>query len=179
MDGTGELLLTRILEARLGHFRHEPLDQHSYALGEAIRAGGAWAQPERWGTWLCHSGGDLVFDLPEEPGQFDFVWLRLRVCGVLHEQPIRLRANGELLWAGKIGPHSRDVMLRVRKRTVPGKSWRMRIGVDLDLSPETRNAIAALDGRMPTVGFERMIVVPDSDVAARLDVLTKLVMSRQ
>jgi len=179
VDGTGELVLSRIVDARLGHFKYEPLDQQSFLLGEAIRSGGAWSEPERWGTWLCHSGGDMMFSLSAEASQFDFVWVRVRVCEPLHEQPIRFLANGERLWEGRLGPHSQDLMLRVRKRAGATSRWRLRLGVEVDLSPELRNQIAALDSRMPTVGFERLIVVPENDFKARLDVLSKAVMSRQ
>jgi hypothetical protein len=34
--------------------------------------------------------------------------------------------------------------------------------------------IAAIDSRIPTFGFERMIVVPESDFKTRLDVLTRV-----
>jgi len=39
--------------------------------------------------------------------------------------------------------------------------------------------IAASDSRIPTVGLERLIVVPENDLKTRLDVLSKLAMSRQ
>ena len=175
-DGTGELVLTRILEARQGHFHHDMLDQQSFLLGEAIRAAGSWAQPERWGTWLCHAGGDLTFSLAPEPSAYYYVFVRVRVCGVLHDQPIRLLANGERMWQGSIGPHSRDIMLRVRKRAGAGAHWRLRLGAEIDLTEDHRTRIAALDGRMPTIGFERLIVVPENDLKTRLDVLTKFVM---
>ena len=176
VDGPGELLLTRILDARQGHFTDAPLDQQSFLLGEAIRAGGSWAQPERWGTWLCHAGGDVVFSLAADDSRQYYVFLLLRVCGVLHDQPIRLLANNERVWEGKIGPHSRNIVLRLRKRTEPARPWQVRIGAEVDLSPELRSQIAALDGRLPTIGFERMIVVAENDLKTRLDVLTRFVM---
>ena len=180
VDGTGDLVLSRIIDARLGHFKNEPLGERSFLLGEAVRTGGTWSMPERWGTWLCHSGGEMTFSLPAEGSRFDFVWVRIRVCGVLQEQSIRFLANGERLWEGRIGPHSQDLMLRVRKR--PGAataSWRLRIGVEIDLTAELRNQIAAIDSRIPTVGFERLIVVPENDLTARLDVLGNLFMLRK
>jgi len=180
VDGTGELLLTRIVDARVGHFKQEPLGQQSFLLGEAIRSGGSWAQPEQWGTWLCHAGGDIVMSLAPDASQFDFVWVRLRVCGVLHEQPIRLLANGVRLWEGRIGPHSHDLMLRVRKGATAATSrWRLRLGIEVDLTPALRDQIGALDGRIPTVGLERLMIVPENDLKTRLDVLSNFVMSSQ
>ena len=44
--------------------------RQSFLLGEEIRSGGAWAEPERWGTWLCHSGGDVAFSLAAEASEF-------------------------------------------------------------------------------------------------------------
>jgi glycosyltransferase involved in cell wall biosynthesis len=179
LDGTGELVLSRIVDARLGHFKYEPLDQQSFLLGEAIRSGGAWAEPERWGTWLCHSGGDVVFGLAADASQFDFVWVRVRVNGVLQDHPIRLLANGELQWEGRIGSQSKDIMLRVRRRSGASSYSRLRISVEVDLSTESTMLIAASDSRIPTVGLERLIVVPENDLKTRLDVLSKLAMSRQ
>jgi glycosyltransferase involved in cell wall biosynthesis len=173
-DGTGELVLARIVDSRMGHFKYDLLDQQSFLLGEEIRSGGSWAQPERWGTWLCHSGGDIVFSLAAEASEFYYVFLRVLVCGVLHEQPVRLLANGEKLWVGKIGAKSKDVVLRVRKRANPTSPWKLRIGAEVDLSREIRSQIAALDSRVPTIGFERFIVIPENDINARLDVLSNL-----
>jgi hypothetical protein len=175
-DGTGELLLTRIVDARLGHFTPHFLEMDSFRLGEEIRSGGSWAQPERWGAWLCHSGGDIVFALTPEASQLYYVFLRLRVCGWLHERPIRLLANGETLWNGTIGPHSKDVMLRVRKKAGGGGPWRLRIAARGNLTPELRGQIAVSDGRIPTIGFERLIVVPENDLKARLDVMARLLL---
>jgi glycosyltransferase involved in cell wall biosynthesis len=179
LDGSGEPVLSRIVDARTGHYTHEPLTQASFLLGETLRGGGVWAQPERWGTWLCYGGGDVEFSLPADASQFDLVWLRVRVCDVLHEQPVRVVANGELVWAGPIGARSRDIMLRVRKNDSANGDHSLRIAVEVDLTPDLRTQIAALDGRLPTLGFERLIVVPENDVMARLEVLSHYVMSNQ
>jgi glycosyltransferase involved in cell wall biosynthesis len=176
-DGTGELVLSRTVDARLGHYKFEALNQQSFLLGETIRSGGNWAQPERWGTWLCNSRGEIAFVLVAEDSPAIWAWLRLRVCGVLHDQPIRLLANGERLFSGRIGPQSQDIVLRIRKR--PGVSSRCRIVVEVDVSAEQRTQIAALDGRLPTVGLERLIVVPENDATMRLNVLSKMFLARQ
>jgi glycosyltransferase involved in cell wall biosynthesis len=173
IDGKGELLLSRIIDARLGHFRFDPVDQRGFVLGEEIRSTGVWAQPEPWGSWLCHSGGDIVFDLAAEASQFYFVSVRVRVCGALHEEPIALLANGNKLWEGEIGLHSKDIMIRVAKRRNGTGRWRLRIGAELEVSPEVKRRLAVIDGRIPTIGFERMIVVPERDTVTRLDMMTK------
>jgi glycosyltransferase involved in cell wall biosynthesis len=170
-DGTGELLLTRIADARAGYFRPAVLDRQSFQLGEEIRSFGSWAYPERWGTWLSHSGGELVFSLEPDPSHLCYVFVRVRVCGWLNDQSVRFLANGEQLWHGKIGPQSRDIMLRVRKRPSTTSGWKLRVAAEVDVSPEIRSQIAAADSRIPTIGFERLIVVPETDVTARLDVL--------
>jgi hypothetical protein len=145
-------------------------------LGEDIRSGGSWAQPERWGTWLCHSGGDIAFSLEPDASQNYYVFLRIRVCGELHDRPIRLIANGERLWKGVVGHESKDIVLRVRKGAGAGDQWRLQIRAEVDLHPELLAKIAASDNRVPTIGFERLIVVPEGDVKTRLDVLTTLLM---
>jgi glycosyltransferase involved in cell wall biosynthesis len=176
-DGKGEAVLNRTIDARQGHFKFEALNQQSFLLGETIRSGGYWAQPERWGTWICGAGGDIAFVLPADDSPAVWLSLRLRVCPVLQDQPIRMLANGERLWAGRIGAQSQDILLRVRKRA--GTINRCRIAVEVDLTSEQRSQIAALDGRIPTVGFERLIVVPENDAAMRLNILSKIIMSRQ
>ena len=50
----------------------------------------------------------------------------MRACGLLHEEPVRLLANGERLWEGKIGPRSKNIVLRVRKRAGMTSRWRLR-----------------------------------------------------
>jgi glycosyltransferase involved in cell wall biosynthesis len=170
-DGTGELLLTRILDARRGRILYDTLNERSFVLGEEIRSAGAWAQPEEWGTWLCHSGGELEFSLAADVSRFYYVFLLLRVSGLLHEQPVRLSANGERLWVGTISPNPKMIALRVQKRAVGSVAWRLRISAEIDLSTELRNTVTSLDSRMPTIGFERLVVVPENDTKTRLDIL--------
>ena len=175
-DGTGESVLERILAVRQGHFLFDMLDQSRFLLGESLRAAGIWAQPERWGTWLCGDRGDVAFSLPAEPSASYDVFLRLRVCAVLHDQPIRLLANGERAWQGRVGAQSKDIALRVRKRVPADRPWLLRIAAEAELSAEARTQVMALDGRGPIIGFERLVVVPEHDLKTRLDVLTRIVM---
>jgi glycosyltransferase involved in cell wall biosynthesis len=172
-DGMGEALLARILQVRRGHFLYGALDEESFRLGEEIRCGGTWAQPEEWGVWLCHDGGDLVLSLAEDDSQHYFVFLRARVSGaLLIDRPIHVTANGESLWSGAVGG-GHDIVLRIRKPLGgPGSAWRLRLTARVDLTPELRDQIARLDLRVPTIGFERLVVVPENDWKTRVDILT-------
>ena len=67
-------------------------------------------------------------------------------------------------------------MLRVRKKALSTGGWRLRLRAEADLSTELRQQIAALDSRVPTIGFERLVVVPDSDLKSRLDILYTLLL---
>jgi glycosyltransferase involved in cell wall biosynthesis len=169
----GEPLLARVVEARAAHFTQDLLNEQSFLIGEEIRSGGTWALPERWGTWLCQSGGDIIFSLAQEASQFYYLYLRIRVSNWLSEQTVRLLGNGEPLWEGRIGPQSKDIILRVRKRSDVEGAWPLCIDAQVSLTPELRDEIAAFDRRVPTIGFERLVVIPENDVKARMDVLTK------
>jgi len=175
-DGTGEALLTRIEGTRKGLFLSDALHEHSFLMGEEARSGGSWAQPEDWGTWACHSGGEIALGLPPNDSLLYYVFLRLRVNGLLHDHTVTVSANGEKIWEGNIGPRPRDIALRVRRRTVNSGGWRLRILAEAKLSAELRNQIAALDSRVPTIGFERLIVVPESDLKTRVDILYTLLL---
>jgi glycosyltransferase involved in cell wall biosynthesis len=173
-DGTfGDNLLNRMVGARKGHFLYDPLQEQSFLRGECVRAGGAWAQPENWGTWLCHLAGDLVMALEPDDSLFYFVFLRLRASEPAGTLPVRLSANGEIAWQGSIGHDSTNIVLRVRKKfSGVGAYWRLTIRAEADLSPEVFRQIAAIDNRVPTIGFERLVVVQEDDLKTRLNVLT-------
>jgi hypothetical protein len=47
--------------------------------------------------------------------------------------------------------------------------------VDANLSLEMLETIAAIDCRVPTIGFERLVVVPGNDLKTRLDILSDAV----
>jgi glycosyltransferase involved in cell wall biosynthesis len=175
-DGTGELLLTRIAGARKGLFVGAPLDEQAFVRGEEARTGGWWAYPEEWGTWACHGGGELALALAPDPSQIYYVFLRLRASGPVIERPVHIAANGDLLWGGAIGPEPRDIMLRVHPKLAGAAGWRLRLKVQIDLTPELRDRIAALDSRIPTIGFERLIVVPENDLKTRVDILYALLL---
>jgi hypothetical protein len=176
-DGTfGDDLLAHIVDTRRGYFLGEPLHEQSFLLGEEARSSGIWAEPEHWGTWLCHSGGEIVLGLGPEESNLYYVFLRLRASGPLSDLPVRLSANGANVWDGNIGPRSKNIVFRVRRRLTGPGGWRLRIGAEAQLSAELRNQIAALDSRVPTIGFERLVIVPESDVKTRVDILYTLLL---
>jgi len=176
LDNTfGDDLLARIVDARRGHFLPEPLTELSFLRGEEARADGVWAEPENWGTWLCYSGGDVVLGLPPSDSAVFYVALRLRASGPISDLKIRLSANGEPAWNGTLGPKPKDIHFPLRRRG-GAEGWHLRISVDTDLSPELRAQIAALDGRVPTIGFERLVIVPENDLKTRLDMLYTLIL---
>jgi hypothetical protein len=174
IDGVGDALLARIEGSRRGEILLDPLQEQSFLWGEELRSRGYWASPENWGTWACRSGGEVVLGLGPDEGLLYYVFLRLRVSGPLADQPMRLLANGINVWNGVIGPGSRNIGLRVRKPAAADGSWRLRIGAEIELSEETRDRIAAFDGRIPTIGFERLIVVPENDLKTRVEILYTL-----
>ena len=105
------------------------------------------------------------------------MFVRLRASGPVVEQPIRISANGDLVWEGGLGPKPRDVVLRVRRRLAGAAGgWRLRLRSQIDLTPELSAEIAAQDSRVPTVGFERLIVVPENDLKTRLDIVYTLLL---
>ena len=169
-DGIGEALLTRITDARVGYFQPDSaLDLQSFNLGEEIRSKGSWAQPETWGTWLCHSGGEIEFALTPEHSQIFYVHVRVRICGWLSDQLVKILANGECIWEGKIGHSSQDIRLRLKKLASLDRPWRLRLSFEVDVPPDVRMQIAQVDTRVPSIGLERLIIVPENDVKTRLD----------
>jgi hypothetical protein len=104
------------------------------------------------------------------------VFLRVRVSGLLTGHPIMLSANGRPVWSGPIGEGSRNIHFRVRKQTLGTGAWRLRIRAELALSAELRSQIAALVARVPTIGFERLVVVPEDDLKTRVNVLYSLLL---
>jgi hypothetical protein len=176
-EGTfGDDLLARIVDTRKGHFLNEPLQETNFLRGEEARAGGSWAEPEHWGTWLCRSPGEIVVGLAPNESQLYYVFLRLRATGPLAERPVKLSANGEMVWNAALGSRPKDVRFAVRRRSVGPGGWRLRLRAEIDLSTETEAQIAGMDGRVPTTGFERLVVVPEDDLKTRLDILYTLLL---
>jgi glycosyltransferase involved in cell wall biosynthesis len=176
IDGTGELLLTRIAGQRKGLYLGNPLDGQAFVRGEEARSSGSWAYPEEWGTWACNGGGEIALGLGPNDSQLYYVFLRLRASGPVISEPIRLLANGDKVWEGPLGPQPKDVVFRVHRKVTNAGGWRLRINAQIKLTPELRNQIATVDSRMPTIGFERLIVVPDNDLKTRLDILYTLLL---
>ena len=168
--------MNRIVQTRRGLFLGELLQEQNFLRGEEIRSHGSWAAPEDWGTWMCHAAGDIVVALaPNDSLLFD-VFLRVQASGLLTTHPIKLSANGIPVWSAPIGQGSRNIHFRVRKQTLGTGGWRLRIRAELALSAELRSQIAALDGRVPTIGFERLVVVPENDLKTRVDILYSLLL---
>ena len=177
IDGTGDLLLTRIEHARKGIFLADYLTDLAFLRGEEARSAGYWAPPEEWGTWACYHGGEIVLALPHDVSLFYYVVLRLRASGPAEDRPVRISANGDTVWEDSIGPGSRDIAVRVRRNAASAEDgWRLRLRAQIDLTPDLHGQIAMLDRRVPTIGFERLIVVPENDLKTRLDIMYTLLL---
>ena len=178
VEGTGESVLSRIAGARRGLFLGESLDDRAFLRGEEARTSGDWAYPEDWGTWACHSGAEIVLALPHNESVYYYVFLRLRASGPVLERPIRISANGDVVWEGGLGAEA----ARCRAAGPPQTGrygWRLAAASAQPDRPDRRNCaseIAAQDSRVPTVGFERLIVVPENDLKTRLDVMYSLLL---
>ena len=128
---------------------------------------------ESWGTWVCHTGGEIVcLGLPQTrlSGflRFPSPSGRRPIAGL----PVKLFANGEVVWEADIGNRPRNITFRVRRKTAGVSGWwRLRIRAKADLSAEQRDATLAIDRRVPTVGFERLVIVPENDLKTRIDIL--------
>ena len=170
-NAIGSELMTRIVDARRGYFLYDALRTMNFLCGEDARAEGEWGEPENWGTWLCNSGGEIVLGLAPNESAIYYVFLRLRVCGPISDQFFTLSANGEVVWKGSIGNKPKNVIARVRRRATSIGDWRLRLRVDIEISAEKRAEILAIDRRIPTAGFERLVVVPDNDLKTRVDIL--------
>jgi glycosyltransferase involved in cell wall biosynthesis len=175
-DSIGELLLTRIAGNRQGLFLSDPLTEQSFLRGDEARSGGHWAYPEDWGAWACHAGAEIALGLAPHDSVTYYAFVRLRASGPAMDQPVRLYANDEELWEDAIGPRPRTVMLRVRRRATGNNGWHLKIRAEIDLPEEKRTELAAVDSRIPTIGFERMMIVPENDLKTRLDMLYTLLL---
>lgn len=175
-NAIGPELLNRIADARRGHFLQESLREENFLIAEDIRGPGHWGEPEAWGTWLCHQEGELLLGLPADDSTQCYAFLRLRTIGPIATSRISFSANGETVWAGVIGDRSKNVILRIRRHgMLGGRGWKLRLRVRVEATPEQLAQVGELDRRLPLIGFERMIVVPENDIKTRLDVLGAMV----
>lgn len=70
--------------------------------------------------------------------------------------------------------HTRRISLYSLARSPGGSDrWNVRIGAEVEVSSTARAEIEKLDGRIPTIGLERLVVVPERDLATRLDIVTR------
>jgi glycosyltransferase involved in cell wall biosynthesis len=173
-DSMGETEVSRLILDRAGVFTFDLMNDEAFLLGEEIRSRGVWAQPESWGTWLCGTEGEIEFYVARDESTWCYLFARLRVNGWLSDSNVHLVANGTTLWNRPIGEGSRNVMLRVRRRSDRTDWWKLSLGVKIDTTSETLAKICSTDSRMPTVGFENLMIVPERDLSTRLDALTKL-----
>ncbi|MGE3279651.1 MAG: glycosyltransferase [Alphaproteobacteria bacterium] len=177
IDGTGELLLSRLMSQRQGRYLDFPLDEQAFILGNEIRSDGFWAYSEDWGTWSCFSGGGIVLALESDSSEAFYVFLGLRVNGLLADGTIRISANQTLIWKGSVGSSGRDIALRIPREILTSNGWNIRLNAQVQEFPEAlQKQIATVDQRVPSIGFERLIVVPENDVETRLDILCRLLL---
>ena len=173
---TGPDMIRRIVDARRGILLMDPLRESSYLTAEDARSGGRWTSPEAWGTWLCDEVGDVVVDLEKNNCKYFYVALRLRVAPFLSDNGVSITANGEHAWSGAIGKAPKNILMRIRNRAgTADRGGKLHLRVAVEAEPAQLEKVVALDHRRPIVGFERIVIVPDNDINARLDLLTSIV----
>lgn len=106
-----------------------------------------------------------------------YLFLRLQVSPPLHWEDISIFANGDRLWKGTVGEVARDLCLKIYKKGGPGP-WILRLGIWSPAKHELYDAIMSLDSRGPAIGVHRLVVVPEDDLHARMEILQNMLFNR-
>jgi glycosyltransferase involved in cell wall biosynthesis len=168
----GSLLLSQISRAYEGHFLPKALNTDGFLWAEEARAAGAWSEPQPWGVWLYGSHGELAVTLNPDANINFNVYLRLRGGEALADRALELSANGRVAWKGALGVEPMDILFRVqRPNPERQKSWRFTLGIASANVPDAPESTASSNNSVPTVGVERMIIVPESDHLTRTEIL--------
>jgi glycosyltransferase involved in cell wall biosynthesis len=171
----GDDLLDAILRRRESHFVSGGLDEASFVCGEDSRATGEWNAPEHWGTWLSYPGGEAAFSLEASDSASFYLFLRCHVAEPLAQEEITILANGDRMWRGVIGARTRDLCLKLYKRSGKGP-WSLRLGLWAPAKPELYDALLVIDGRAVAIGLHRLVIIPEDDLHTRLEILQNLML---
>jgi hypothetical protein len=99
-------------------FLGELMQEQSFLGREDVCSHGFWAYPEDWSTWARHTGGDIIATLAPSHSVSFYLFLWVRVSGLLTDHPIMVSANGGVVWNEAIGQGSHNIHFRVRKETL-------------------------------------------------------------
>jgi hypothetical protein len=171
----GDELFWNIRSAYTGTLSRAGASVSQFFDGQELRGGGAWKEPESWGTWLGADGGTLEFIWPESQSVSLLCAVAYRILPIFSAKEViytigsrvhRLRAsaNGEV-----DSTHFLDC------EVLPGHN---SISITMELTAEDRHNAAKVDGREPMLGISSVIFIERTNLEARLDLYEALLQRR-
>ena len=171
----GDALFRSVLDVRKSYFSSKNLREESFLIGEDLRFSGNWSAPEPWGTWLGYSKkAEFAFALPPCDSEYYDIFMRVRFSGPMLGTRFRFTSRRKVLLNAMVKPGSFNVIARIdRPKDTCDKVWRTKISIETDIAPDVLDQLKKLDQRLPVLGLERLMVVPEDDVRTKIDLLTR------
>lgn len=153
------------------HFLSDPLTEINLLYGEECRNDGTWGEPEPWGTWLCSPIGGLIFSLPPSHDGSFVAFMRVRAINVPGGLQAELTVNSHSVWHGILLEKPQNLVFKLNLNS--DRTSQTFINFNITTASTSVNVTTHhSDHRHPLLGLEKLIILENSDINKKLDVLT-------
>ncbi len=181
----GQQMLEGLIEANKQVLLNGFLSQKDKILGLESRDE-RWFSPEPWGCWSkgLHAGLNVAIDFAElKHAENVCVFAAFQVPGQYLPCSVGLKVERQVI-PGKYSVREASSiqrwvvptkLLRSRSKLLTGSVGEISLELQLfDVSPSARNALQAVDSRNLGIGLKSLLITPDNDYVARINIAEKL-----
>jgi glycosyltransferase involved in cell wall biosynthesis len=175
ISALGAAMISQVQSARraplTGHINRDD----DLLAAQASRFGHGWCAPEDWGTWSRYPECTrLLYVKPKPDTRSVIIYEQVRVVSLLVGATLSISLNDTTFFEHTIEKQRFPLRTCIPVDCDPGEVVELEIRYRLDGPPGTEAALDAIDGRRLGLGFESTLVLEDTDILTRLNLLESL-----
>lgn len=176
VSSLGVDMLRAITDSRRGPLTNQICRDEDFLAAQAMRCGNDWYEPEDWGTWSRFPGVRKLFYVRPASGVAEVVvYEKIRVVPALVGQVLRVAVNGGAQQEFRLDSERMTIRticpLELDSEGIAEIDLRYGLG---RISSEQIADLDAIDRRRLGLGFESTYILDQSDLAARLQLLERM-----
>ncbi len=176
VSSLGVDMLRTITDSRRGPLTNQICRDEDFLAAQAMRSGNDWYEPEDWGTWSRFPGARKQFYVRPMPGVTEVViYERIRIVKALVGQVLRVAVNGGAQQEFRLDSDRLTIRLAcpLELDAEGVAEVDLRFGLSR-ISSEHLAELDTIDRRRLGLGFESTYILDQSDLAARLQLLERM-----
>ncbi|WP_027527949.1 glycosyltransferase [Bradyrhizobium sp. Ec3.3] len=170
----GERMVKAISSARGRHWNTGLYTDEDYFIGQSIRVGEGWCEPESDHTWACVEGAGLAFSVSNPGRERLSIYVAFRAMEACIGSDLIIESQSTQVLRKTIHDTTGHFVIHGIKPSSRLESDSYLLRLTISGPSDLAEKLSASDSRSPAIGLLRVAAVAETDIATRLRIVEQV-----